>query len=276
MRGRLHLGPALRQLRLPLRSTLLSAVFHVAFFGTLFYAAHVWRENQPKTYVVNLVPAVAAVGSPQGRPSLPPRPEELPQRPARASATELPQREAPRELPARDRGRDALALPERSLPPRATLPRAGDKELPPAASAPARAAAPPAAAPTAAAPRDEAPAPPQPLGQRAGSAAGAGALTLNVGDFPYAWYIRQIHQKIQEQWHGRAIPGQQPAVIFEIGRGGQLLRAAIDKTSGNPYYDQAALRAINNAHPFPPLPADFAKPVLTVGLQFAYDPTAGR
>ncbi len=50
----------------------------------------------------------------------------------------------------------------------------------------------------------------------------------------------------------------------------------MDKSSGNPYYDQAAVRAVTEANPFPPLPVDFKKPVLTVGLQFAYDPTATR
>jgi hypothetical protein len=40
---------------------------------TIIVLAARWSTHESKTYVVNLVPAVAAVGSPQGRPALPPR-----------------------------------------------------------------------------------------------------------------------------------------------------------------------------------------------------------
>ena len=151
------------------------------------------------------------------------------------------------------------------LPPRAPgLPRPSDKELPTVTTA--RAAAPTPAAPP--------PAPP--LGQIGGSPQGVGALTLDITDFPYAWYIAVIHRKIKEQWDGYALSGQQPAVIFEIARDGELKRIVVAKSSGNQYYDQAAIRAVTQAKPFPPLPEDFKKPTLTVGLQFAYDPTATR
>jgi TonB family protein len=99
-------------------------------------------------------------------------------------------------------------------------------------------------------------------------------MTLSVSDFPYAWYIQAIHRKIQEQWEGRAIDGRQPEVIFEIGGDGQLRRLLIGKSSGNPAYDRVAMRAVDDAKPFPPLPAGFGKPTLTVGLQFVYDPRA--
>jgi TonB family protein len=105
---------------------------------------------------------------------------------------------------------------------------------------------------------------------------GVGALTLNVTDFPHAWYIAAIHRKIKDRWDGYALPGQQPAVTFEIDRDGGLKRAVVDKSSGNPYYDQAAVRAVTEAAPFPRLPAEFKEPTLTVGLQFAYDPAATR
>src|SRR3972149_4060041 len=98
-RGRLHLGPALARLHLPLGSVLLSATCHVLAFGALFYAAHLWREHQPRTYVVNLVPAVAAVGAPPGPPPPPARPEDL--RPPAPTPTELPRRETSRETTTR-------------------------------------------------------------------------------------------------------------------------------------------------------------------------------
>ena len=64
-------------------------------------------------------------------------------------------------------------------------------------------------------------------------------------------------------------------MVFEIGRDGRLNGVAIDKSSGNVYYDQAALRAINDAGPFPPLPVEYKKSALRIGLQFVFDPTGG-
>jgi TonB family protein len=349
----------------------LSAIVHALGFGALILLAALRNDEQPKTYVVNLVPAIAAVGSPQGRstpaPTLPPRTVEdtAPTPPAKTQARELPTREArvtppPPPMPprpsARETVRESVSLPDRSLAVRsAALPKAankdvpkapereapkasdkelpktperdvakaGDKELPKAAdrelpkladkelprpdnrelppSAPRRGpieppsrrerptllarapsdlpqtrempAAPPRTVSDALPAKREVPLPPPaPLGQAAGSTHGAGAVTLSVSDFPYAWYIQAIHRKIQENWQGRALDGRQPEVIFEIGVDGQLRRVSIGKTSGNAAYDQIALRAVGDANPFPPLPREFGKPTLTVGLQFIYDP----
>jgi len=257
-----------------------SAIAHAALFAAVILGASIWSDTRSKPVFVVLTPSTAAVGSPRGV-SMPPRVEEAPPKPTPA---ELPRREASRDLPARDLPardlpsrelpqRESSALPERVLPARSPgLPRPADKEMPSVASS----APTPAPTPTSAPARREPSAPPPPpLGAASGSATGVGPLTLNVTDFPYAWYIRQVHQKIQERWNGRAIPGQQPTVVFEIRRDGRLNLVVIDKSSGNSYYDQVALRAINDAGPFPPLPDDFKKPVLRIGLQFAFDPTGG-
>jgi protein TonB len=96
-----------------------------------------------------------------------------------------------------------------------------------------------------------------------------------VSDFPYAYYLRTIHQKISERWEGRARDGQQPVAVFEIGRDGKVLRLGIEKTSGNSLYDQAALRAITDASPFPPLPVDFKDSLLRIHLGFNYAGSQG-
>jgi protein TonB len=263
-------------------------VVHAAALAALGITAVSWQEPQTKTYVVNLVPAIAAVGRPQGRPSvpaaLPLRVSETPPAPEKTPPRDLPQREVrattpPPEMPARTRPREtAAALPDRPLPlPQraAAVPRPGDKELP-AAALPRSATEPTPRRETAAvtSPTPAPSPPPVPLGQAAGSTQGVGAVTLSVSDFPYAWYIQAIHRKIQERWVGRAIEGRQPEVIFEIGSDGQLRQLKIGKSSGNPSYDQVALRAVGDANPFPPLPTGFGKPTLVVGLQFNYDPRA--
>jgi TonB family protein len=279
-----HIGPALGRLRLPLGPTFVSAILHVILLGVVIFGASMWSaDRRTKPVYVVLAPATAAIGSPKGVTMPPPPKVEEPPAPNPAPPAELPRREAARDLPSRDLpsrdlpardlpSRDPVGLPDRrSLPPSApTRPRPDEKELPQVASAT------PPPTPTAAPARRESSAPPPPaLGAATGSASGAGPLTLNVSDFPYAYYLRQVTEKIRAQWNGRAIPGSQPIVVFEIRRDGRLNLATIEKSSGNAYYDQVALRALNDAGPFPPLPDDFKKPVLRIGLQFGFDPTGG-
>jgi protein TonB len=276
-------GPALRKSRLPVTATIFSAMLHGSLAAGVVLTAGFWATEKPKTYVVNLVPAVAAVGSPQGRAetppaptpppaALPPRAEEV-TRPTPSRVPELPTREAPRDMP--PRARDPAALPDRALPPRApALPTAGDKELPAMAST-AKAPPAPAERPTTDVARVAPPPPPVPLGRRDGSPQGSGAMTLNVSDFPFAWYLSRVQAKVTERWAGKALPGQQPVAVFEISREGQVSRIAIEKSSGNTYYDQAALRAITEANPFPPLPAEFPGQTLRVHLGFNFSAERG-
>ena len=270
-------GPALRGAPLPVTATVLSVLTHAVLGAGIFFAATQWSMRQPKTYVVNLVPAVAAVGTPQERPALPPRAEEVPPRPA-PRPSELPERSrpsgpsAPPEMPARAPSLPERALPDRALPTRAPgTPRASEKELPQVASA-----APPPPAPSVPTPSPRAAdPPPAPLGQRTGSPQGAGAVTVTTSDFAFAWYIGAVQRKINERWDAWAQPGRQPVAVFVIGRDGRISGLAIEKTSGNPYYDQKALRAINDAVPFPPLPAEYRDPVLTIHLEFNFSQDRG-
>ena len=136
------------------------------------------------------------------------------------------------------------------------------------AAPPAPSPAPPA---TTAVSRAESP--PPALGRASGSAQGAGAVTLNVTDFPFAWYLAAINRKVTERWEGRALHGRQPVVTFEIARDGQVSNVSIKDSSGNPYYDRTAVRAIAEAAPFPRLPDEFPGSVLRVhmGFNFAQD-----
>jgi TonB family protein len=310
-------GPVMHREPLPLGTVLVSAALHVSFLIGLFMAASAWRDAPPKTYIVNLVPAIAAVGSPQGRsepvpPARPPEPQPTPPSPAKPAPTpppDLPSRPATREVtvatrqpavlpPARHQlpalpdpprqeptRRESASLPDSSRRPETppvptpvpTLPRAGEKELPtlsgpvptpPPATSRSVATAPPnlPSAPAAAPP------PPMPLGRPTGSPQGAGAITLNVSDFPFAWYLQTVQRKVTENW---SPPGRgastRAVIVFEIGRDGQVRRPpAVETSSGNAVYDQAAMRAVGNASPFPPLPSEFKEPLLRIHLGFDF------
>jgi protein TonB len=231
----------------------------------------VWNNwHSSKVYVVNLVPAVAAVGTPMAtspKASLPAPP--APVLPSRApTATPTPE---PRERPMREAPRlPEPALPRPNLPPRpsATL-RAGEKELPALAHSPSASRT--DKAQRTERPVESRPAPEAPLGLPGGSPAGVGARSLDASDFPYAWYLRQVLQKVEGEWqrqNQRAAPGQKPLVLVEIQRDGSIRMPRIDQSSGNPLYDQAALRAVLDASPFPPLPQDWPRPSLRVQFRF--------
>ena len=271
-------GPALRGGPLPVTATVLSLLTHALLGVAIFLAAAQWSARESKTYVVNLVPAVAAVGTPEGRPALPARTEELPPRPA-PRPSELPERERPRpapsappDLPARAPSLPDRALPERTLPPRAAgAPRPSEKELPQVARA-----APPAPSPAVAPPSPVAANVPEASqGQRTGTPQGAGPVTVTASDFPFAWYLRIVQNKITAGWNQWAQPGRQPVAVFTIERDGRVSAVTIDKSSGNAHYDQKALRAINDAVPFPPLPPEWTKPGLTIKLGFAFSQDRG-
>jgi TonB family protein len=285
-------GPALRPGPLPVTATVLSVLCHGALVGLLVAAATLWSSPPTKTYVVNLVPAVAAVGTPRARPAppLPPRAEEPPPRVTRRPPPELPDRETARapappppapipDLPARAPSLPEApvrtpSLPDRALPPRpSTTPRPGDKELPAVASAP-RPPAPAPPAPASTAPSRPEP-PPSPVGRPSGSAQGRSAMTLEVTDFPFAWYLAAVQRKITERWESRALQGRQPVVVFEIARDGRVSNVAVKQSSGNTYYDRAAMGAITDAAPFPRLPDEWPRASLVIQMGFNFAPDRG-
>jgi TonB family protein len=262
-------GPALRRRRLPMAAIGFSTVGHVVVFGglTAFVMWSGWRPE--KVQVVNLVPMIAAVGVPNApaAPTLPARPQ-APVAPRAPEPEPEPKAAPPREAPKRE----APSLPAPSLPtaklpppPRASLPRPGEKELPPLATPPsgiprgektAESARPPETAS---------------LGAPTGTVTGTGALTLDVGDFPHAWYLRQVLQKVEQEWQRQnqpRDPQQKPQIYVEIQRDGSIMPPAIHKSSGNSFYDNAALRAVMGASPFPKLPDDWTKPSLRILFTF--------
>lgn len=108
-------------------------------------------------------------------------------------------------------------------------------------------------------------------GRPSGSVHSTASLSLDVSDFPHAWYLRQILQKVEDSWTRQAKvsePEQKPLVYVEIQRDGSITPPKIEKSSGNVFYDQAALRAILESSPFPPLPSEWPKPSLRVLFRF--------
>ncbi|HEV8675615.1 MAG TPA: TonB family protein [Methylomirabilota bacterium] len=286
-------------------SFVVHAVFILSAGGLSAYVQA--QADQSKIYIVNLVPAAAPLGSPRPRveppappapkveertppksePAATPRPKETPP-PKAKPVDELPPprtREVAREVP-----RSELALPKKveKETPALETPAAREKLIanppfpPPVPPSASRAPEP--------LPRVTAPAPPPPvvatarpvdpmrLGRPDSAVPTTGSISLDVSDFPFTYYLRQIQAKISERWappRGAVAGGERVIVLFEIGRDGQIKEPAVEKSSGNAIYDQSAVRAVMDASPFPPLPPEFKAASLKVHFGFEFRPEQG-
>lgn len=66
-------------------------------------------------------------------------------------------------------------------------------------------------------------------------------------------FIKKVHKNISGNWH--PVKGSQPVEIaFKIAPDGSLIYARMEKSSGIDACDKAAMDAMHNAAPFPPIP----------------------
>ncbi len=89
-------------------------------------------------------------------------------------------------------------------------------------------------------------------------------------DFKFTYYVQRMLVLIEGHWYKPpAAPGTRAVVRFQILRSGQLAGIEIERSSGVPSFDRAALRAMYATNPLPPLPPGYAPPSLTVHLAFS-------
>jgi TonB family protein len=100
-----------------------------------------------------------------------------------------------------------------------------------------------------------------------------GDVALDVADFPFAYYISTVKRKIAANWQvpGGSSEAVHCRVYFRIARSGSIDGASVENSSGNFLFDQAALRAVVQADPLPPLPGGFPDAYLGVHFSFAYE-----
>ncbi len=265
-----------------------AALLHLGVVGVAFGLAHFKPRQEPFEFVAaQIIPAQAlGVEKPRKRAEAP--------KPAAEPAPEPVREEPPPPRP------EPTPKPAPTPPPTPTgpLPRPkGWNEPAPTAPAPA----PTSTKPTPAKPAAPAPVPtpskpptPQkpgtatgspglgaeipkgdqagPRGSAAGSASGTSALgsqiaTLDNPDFTYGYYIDRLLQTIDANWFPPSVGTQVRAIVhFRILRQGGIDNLEIVESSGINSFDLAALRAVQNSAPFPPLPASYKNPTLGVNL----------
>ena len=123
-------------------------------------------------------------------------------------------------------------------------------------------------------PAKSAPAPPPtpaPPGNLGGTPAvgKAGVTSLEGGPFPYNAYIDRMVALVGTHWfRPQSTSDSVTQVYFVIDRGGSVRDAKVERSSGNPTFDRAALRAVIEAAPLPPLPLAYDGSFLGVHLTF--------
>ncbi|HEV7671206.1 MAG TPA: energy transducer TonB [Thermoanaerobaculia bacterium] len=110
-----------------------------------------------------------------------------------------------------------------------------------------------------------------PRGSSAGTAAGTSPFGDRIAsidpDFTYGYYIEQLLRQIDAKWTPpQAGTNIRTIVRFRILRRGNIEQLDVAESSGINAFDLAALRAVQNASPFPPLPASYRNPFLDVNL----------
>jgi len=95
---------------------------------------------------------------------------------------------------------------------------------------------------------------------------------MDVPHFNFPLYGALIEKRINALWSPPplivGLEGKEAIVSFQLGRSGHIQEVQIEESSGNFYYDQAALRAIQEANPLPPWPQGFHEPSLKVYIRF--------
>lgn len=116
------------------------------------------------------------------------------------------------------------------------------------------------------------PPPPLPAGvsQASDIAVGSSGVTgLEGGDFPYTVYIENMKRLIGGRFYRPQVaPGATTTVHFVINRNGTIRDARTSEASGASTLDRAALRAVLESSPLPPLPVTYSGTYLGVHLTF--------
>ena len=95
--------------------------------------------------------------------------------------------------------------------------------------------------------------------------------TDELFEFPY--YLRLMIGKISRNWRN-PYSGRGDKVLatvyFQVLRDGTIISPRVEKSSGAPTFDRAALRAVIISNPLPQLPPDYQEQQLTVYIDFEY------
>jgi TolA protein len=108
------------------------------------------------------------------------------------------------------------------------------------------------------------------LGVTVGAGDGTG-IAVDAANFPFGYFLAAIERRVSENWFSAVSEGGTGltcVVYFRLMRDGSVSDSRVETSSGNAYFDRAAVRAVKSASPFPPLPRAFTDAFL--GIHFTF------
>jgi TolA protein len=112
----------------------------------------------------------------------------------------------------------------------------------------------------------------KPLGLSVGSATADGTgIAVDAANFPFSYFLSAIERKVSGNWFSALTENATAlscVVYFRLTRDGAVEDVRVETTSGNSYFDRAAVRAVKSSAPFPPLPKAFPDEYL--GIHFTF------
>ena len=91
-------------------------------------------------------------------------------------------------------------------------------------------------------------------------------------EFEFPEYLLELRNRIEQNWHPSNMKETSVTrVFFRIGKNGKILRAFVEKPTGNLNFDASALKAVLTCEPFSPLPDEFNNDNLGVHFDFIYE-----
>lgn len=106
--------------------------------------------------------------------------------------------------------------------------------------------------------------------------ASASVAPMEGGDLAFAWYRASVTAALYGRWRRPLLTGiSEPLEVrvgFEIQRDGTVRGIYIEQSSGVPSLDRSAQRAVADASPLPPLPANWQEPILSASFVFSLFP----
>ena len=219
-------------------------LLHAGAFAAMIIASRIppsHRFISPQAVAVRLVPLAAVRGSRAenapavSRPVIE-KPEDVPA--PSSKALPLPEKDKKKEPPPTHAGKTSPQAKTKTASSAVDLPEPGDS----AGSA---------------------------TGTAAGNSFGTSLSAFDSADFNYSYYVNLMLASIGANWFKPTDQAVTPPVVFfRIRRDGTITDVNIERSSGFPFVDRAAERAVLASSPLAPLPADFHESSLGVHLKF--------
>lgn len=118
------------------------------------------------------------------------------------------------------------------------------------------------------------------LGVGSGSGGGVGfgsefSSQIGLSNFPFTYYLELLRDRISSNWLKSQLSSGTSdelftTVYFKIYKDGKISVVEIEEKCGIYALDMAAVRAVQSAAPFPPLPYEYEEEYLAIHLRFEH------